>query len=115
MGWIYNTDAYVLTPWCKTLFEKLIVTQVVKNILLSLWNQKVHYRVHKSPPLYTILSQLNPVRPIDPCLPKAQLNVIFSPTPRTKTYLCLIKHHVIKAVGLRYSSTHSLPRQFKNY
>jgi hypothetical protein len=26
---------YLLTPWCRTLFETLIVTQFVKNILLS--------------------------------------------------------------------------------
>jgi hypothetical protein len=62
---------------------KLIVTQLVKNILLSLWNPKGHYRVHKGPLLDPILSQPNPVLSIDPCLPKDHLHVILPPTPRS--------------------------------
>jgi hypothetical protein len=53
------------------------------NSLLSLWTPNVHYRVHKSPPLDPILCLPNTVRPIDPCLPKVQLNVVLPPKPRS--------------------------------
>jgi hypothetical protein len=74
---------YLLTTWCRILFEKLIVTQLVKKYTAFLRNPKVNHRVHKSPSLDPILSQPNPVRPIDPCLPKVHLNIILSSTPRS--------------------------------
>jgi hypothetical protein len=73
-------------PWCRILFEKLIVTQLVKKYPAFLRNQKVHHRVHKSPPLDSILSQPNPVHPIDPYLPKVHINVILPPTPRSSQW-----------------------------
>jgi len=67
----YHLITYELTPWCRMLFEKLIVTQPVKKSAF-LWNPKVHYRIHTGPLLDPILSQLN----------RLHLNVILPPTPR---------------------------------
>jgi hypothetical protein len=89
---------YLLNPWCTIFFKKLIVAQLV-NSLLSSWNPKAHYRVHTSPPLYPILSQPNPVRPIDPCLPKVHLNVILPPTPRSSQWSITFGPHNLNPVN----------------
>jgi hypothetical protein len=60
-------------------FTKLLVP--IGSLLLSSWNLKLHYHVHKSPPLDPILSQPNPVQSVNPNLPKVHLYVFLPSLP----------------------------------
>jgi hypothetical protein len=47
-------------------------TQEFTNIL---WNAKVHYRIHNSPPMFPTLGQINPLHTIPSYLSKIHFNI----------------------------------------
>jgi hypothetical protein len=53
---------------------------VTQELTKNLWNPKVHYRFHKSPPLVPTLNQISPVYTTSFCLCKIHFNIIHPPT-----------------------------------
>jgi hypothetical protein len=75
-----------------------------------LWNQKVHYRVHKSPLLFPVLSQINSVSTTPSYFSKIHFNILLLPTPRSSSDLYMHSSSpytsFIPCLSLKYTSWH---------
>jgi hypothetical protein len=63
---------------------------VTLEIISILWNPRVHYRVHKNPPLVSVLSQINPVPKLH-LIFQIHINIILLSMPRSPKWSLFLK------------------------
>jgi hypothetical protein len=72
--------------WVIILVVKLTVTQLFKKFPAFYITHKLNYRVHKSPSLVPIVSQINLVHKFPPYFPKIHSNIILTSTLRSSAW-----------------------------
>jgi hypothetical protein len=81
VNWRQNLP-HLLIPWCRTVFEKLNVTQLLKNYPAFFMEPEGSLTCSQKPANGPHSEPAESSNPIDSYLPKVQLNVI-PPTPRS--------------------------------
>jgi len=71
----------------QSLFDKLIITQLVKKFPAFYGNPAVHYGFHKSLSLVSVLSQMGPVHVFSPHFPKINFDILPSTSRSAKWFI----------------------------
>jgi len=74
--YVFGHDCFNISMFFAVESKKL--NEKLENI--SVWNRKVYYFVHNSPPHGPVLSQMNPVHTLLSLFYKVSFNIILSPT-----------------------------------
>jgi hypothetical protein len=83
-----NNNSDTLSVVRTSYLTELIAYSSIQVLSRLLWNQEAHCRVHNSPPLASVLTQINSIYTLRPCFLKMHFDIVLSSTP-TASGWCL--------------------------